>query len=167
MRPGRFDRFIDGDTSSLSTNEREGLRVFLAAGCIACHSGPTLSDGNYYALNVPLRDGQTAERGRAEALEFLATSPFNATGPFHDGEPGPVTPRPTLADEGAFRSAPLRNVSRTAPYGHNGVFATLGEALDFHLPPTVTRTERTALLAFLLALDAGDPPEPWNGWPSR
>jgi cytochrome c peroxidase len=58
-------------------------------------------------------------------------------------------------------------VSRTAPYGHNGVFPTLGDALDFHLPATVTKTERTALLAFLLALDAGDPPEPWNGWPSR
>lgn len=167
MRPGRFDRFIDGDTSSLSTQEREGLRVFFAAGCATCHRGPTLSDGKYYALNLPLREGQVEERGRAEALEFLAKSPFNATGPFHEGEPGPVPPRPTLADEGAFRSAPLRNVSRTAPYGHNGVFATLGDALDFHLPATVTKTERTALLAFLLALDAGDPPEPWNGWPSR
>ena len=34
---------------------------------------------------------------------------------------------------GAFRTAPLRNVARTAPYEHNGQFPTLSEVLTFHL----------------------------------
>jgi cytochrome c peroxidase len=166
LRPGRFDRFLDGDASSLSPQEREGLRVFFAAGCDACHRGPMLSDEAFHALQVPLAEGQVFERGRAAALEFLALSPFNAAGVFHEGPSGQV-PTPTPEDEGAFRTAPLRNVARTAPYGHNGVLATLETAVDFHLPSKVTKTERAALLAFLLALDAGDPPKPWNGWPNR
>jgi len=58
-------------------------------------------------------------------------------------------------------------VARTYPYGHNGTFETLEAVVDFHLPASVTPTERTALLAFLNALNAGDPPAPWNNWPNR
>jgi cytochrome c peroxidase len=34
---------------------------------------------------------------------------------------------------GAFKVPTLRNVSRTAPYFHNGAFATLREAIDFYV----------------------------------
>ena len=39
----------------------------------------------------------------------------------------------TAADRGAFRTPSLRNVALSGPYMHNGRFATLEEAVDFHL----------------------------------
>jgi cytochrome c peroxidase len=153
MRPGRFDAFLDGDATRLDATEREGLRVFVAAGCTECHRGPLLTDEAFHALQVPGND----ERGRAEGLEILARSEFK----------GADVPAPTAADEFAWKTPSLRNVARTGPYGHNGHFATLEEVVDFHLPSSVKPAERTALLAFLQALTAGDPPSPWNNWPNR
>src|SRR5690349_21204733 len=41
----RFDRFLNGDRSALSTEERAGLDVFRGKGqCVACHVGPNFSD---------------------------------------------------------------------------------------------------------------------------
>lgn len=154
MRPGRLDQFLDGDASKLSADEREGLRVFVAAGCTDCHRGPMLSDDAFHRLEVPPND----ERGRAAALVALAQSDFRSAA---------GVPQPTADDEFAFRTPPLRNVSRTAPYGHNGSFESLEAVVDFHLPPSVTAKERAALLAFMNALVAGDPPSPWNNWPNR
>lgn len=166
LRPGKFDAFLEGDEATLSTLDREGLVVFVKAGCIDCHSGPLLSDDAFHALGVPPREGQQPERGRAQALEQLAASEFNAAGAFFEGPPQSI-PTPSAEDEFAWRTPSLRNVARTYPYGHNGSFATLEAVVDFHLPASVTPTERTALLAFLNALNAGDPPSPWNNWPNR
>lgn len=157
---GRFDDFVAGHVDALTPPEREGARVFFTAGCATCHSGPLLSDDAFHAL------GHTPERGRAEALEHLALSPFTAAGAFWDGEPREL-PRATPADEGAFRTPSLRNVSRTGPWGHDGALETLEAAVDSHLPPGVASGERDALLAFLRALQTGDPPSPWNNWPNR
>lgn len=155
VRPGRLDQFIDGDTTKLSGFEREGLRVFVAAGCVECHSGPMLSDGAFHRLER----FSTNDRGRAEGLAALMQSHFkSSTG---------TIPLPSAEDEFAFRTPPLRNVSRTAPYGHDGSFATLEAVVDLHLPSSVKSDERAALLAFLNALVAGDPPSPWNNWPNR
>lgn len=66
-------------------------------------------------------------------------NPFNTQGPYFDGsrplpgwEVGPGMP-------GAFRTPPLRNLLASAPYGHNGRFATLEEVVDFHLVATRLR----------------------------
>lgn len=164
--PGRFDAFLDGDGTALSTAEREGARVFFSAGCQDCHTGPQFSDDAFHAIGVLPAEGQEPERARAEGLEILARSPFNAAGIFHDGLPGEI-PVATAADEGAYRTPSLRNVARTGPWGHNGRFATLEAVVDFHLPARVTPPERLALLAFLRALEAADPASPWNNWPNR
>ena len=160
--PGAFDRFLDGEQSALSASARDGVRVFFSAGCNACHSGPQLSDDAFHVVNAP----PAVDRARAQGLETLAGSPFNAAGVFSDGPPE-VIPSPTAEDEGAYHTPSLRNVGRTGPWGHDGSFSTLEEAVDSHLPAGVTSTERTALLAFLRALDGRDPPSPWNNWPNR
>ncbi len=161
LRPGRFDAFVAGDVAAFTVLERDGLAVFFAAGCAGCHAGPLLSDGDFHALASP-----PPERARAAALEALAASPFSAAGPFHDGPPEAV-PLPRPEDEGAWRTPSLRNVARTGPWGHDGALPTLEAAVDSHLPADVSAADRAALLAFLRALDAGDPPEPWNNWPDR
>jgi cytochrome c peroxidase len=75
-----------------------------------------------------------------------------------------VTGRPE--DQGAFKTPTLRNGTRTAPYMHDGSFATLEDVIDFYdrggrpnptidamiRPLQLTATERQALLEFLRAL---------------
>jgi cytochrome c peroxidase len=175
--PGRFDRFLDGDATALSDAEQQGLEVYLRAGCDACHAGPALSDDAFHALELLPAPGHPEERARAQALELLASSPFSAAGDFHDGPKGATPPAPTAGDEGAYLTPSLRNVSRTAPYGHNGTLATLNDAVRFHLASpsadpklghaSLSDAEVAALVTFLEALDAADPPLPWNGWPDR
>jgi cytochrome c peroxidase len=161
IRPGRFDAFVAGDREALSAREQEGANVFFEAGCDGCHAGPLFTDDAFHAVGL-----SPGERGRAQGLEALAKSPFSAAGVFHDG-PKESIPAPTAADEGAWRTPSLRNVSRTAPYGHDGSLPSLEAVLEAHGAAGLSAGEQQALVAFLEALDAGDPPSPWNNWPNR
>jgi cytochrome c peroxidase len=101
--PSPLDRFLAGDKSALSEEARSGLELFRGgAGCIRCHNGPLLSDGKFYRLGVSLKD-----KGRQS-----------------------VTGKPT--DAFRFRTPSLRNISRTAPYMHNGSQKTLEDVVTFY-----------------------------------
>jgi cytochrome c peroxidase len=39
VTPSRFDKFLAGDEKALSTEEQEGLKVFIDKGCSGCHTG--------------------------------------------------------------------------------------------------------------------------------
>ncbi|MCP5094929.1 MAG: cytochrome-c peroxidase, partial [Chloroflexi bacterium] len=59
-------------------------------------------------------------------------------------------------DFGTFRTAPLRELVYTAPYMHNGMFATLEEVVEFYNdgaanedPLELTSAEVAQLVAFL------------------
>lgn len=41
-------------------------------------------------------------------------------------------PYPAVDEDGKFKMPSLRGVSRSAPYGHNGLFATLDEIVNFY-----------------------------------
>jgi cytochrome c peroxidase len=176
-RGGRFDAFLAGDEQALTALERQGLGVFFKAGCDECHQGPTLSDDAFHAVGVPAVAGKVPERGRSAALEQLAASPFTVEGVFHDGAPVAAAPAPGSVPDGLFRTPTLRNVARTGPWGHNGVFDTLAASVDFHLtgggpgselkPVLLSDQDHAALLGFLEALNSSDPPAPWNTWPDR
>lgn len=164
---GRFDAFVEGDRAALSEAEQRGFAAFLTAGCDRCHSGPLLSDDAFHDVGVLPAEGSLDRRGRARGLEAVASSPFSMAGVFNDGarEPAPLS---SPADEGAWRTPSLRNVGRTAPYGHNGSHPTLESIVDLHTPVgSLTSRDREDLFAFLRALDADDPPSPWNNWPDR
>ncbi len=49
----RFDQYMRGNASALSSFELEGLTVFLEAGCAQCHKGPMLSDYQTHVMGVP------------------------------------------------------------------------------------------------------------------
>jgi cytochrome c peroxidase len=126
----KYDAFLAG-RAALTEQELRGLALFnnpLKGNCAACHpsargadgSPPLFTDFTYDNLGVP----------RNSAI------PANADAGYMDlGLCGPQ--RPDLADRqdlcGAFKVPTLRNVSRTAPYFHNGRFATLEEAIAFYV----------------------------------
>ena len=146
-----FDRFDAGDERALSPAAARGRDLFFGrARCSACHLGPNFTDGRFHDLGVgwrPPPPGRPLEEGYADAGRFEAT-----------GRP---------ADRGLFKTPTLRDVSRHAPYMHDGSQATLGEVVAFyqrrgeaspHLDPEMARTdfrpgEIDDLVAFLLALD--------------
>jgi hypothetical protein len=133
-----FDRFMDGDPSALSDQQRDGLLLFQTTGrCTRCHGGAELSAATFTA-------GGNNRRA------------FQNTG---------VRPAGDDAGSGnaAFKSLTLRNVELTGPYFHNGGQATLEQVVDFYArggdfanntltPFSADSARRAALAAFMRAL---------------
>jgi cytochrome c peroxidase len=154
--PARLDRYLDGALDALDATEERGLVRFVKSGCYACHSGPMLTDGGFYATS------ETRDRGRASGIETLLASPFNAAGPYFDrgaGEPLPLPLGPEEADEHAFRTPSLRHVTLTAPYGHAGT-RTLADVLS--APGVLYEPgDEIVIAAFFRALEGTPPPAEW------
>lgn len=115
---------------------QRGLKIFVGRGnCVACHRGPSFSDGGFHDTGVPWFVAQrTADPGRHEGLATLRSSRFNLAGDYSDdaSRRNAEMTRRLAADEsarGAFRTPSLRNVADTAPYMHNGSLETLRDVL--------------------------------------
>ncbi|HEY8509276.1 MAG TPA: cytochrome c peroxidase [Steroidobacteraceae bacterium] len=117
--------------------------------------------GDHGALN------ESAKRGMALFFSERVNcarchSGFNFAGNWRDaeGETGPPTLENNGTSETPMRVPTLRNVALTAPYMHDGRFATLEEVLDHYNrvgnlqrgPVTLSPDERTDLVAFLHSL---------------
>ena len=102
-----YDRYKAGDESALSPAAQRGMKVFFNKGhCSACHSGASFSDGGFHNIGVGM-DDPAPDPGR-KAVTGLA------------------------GDMGAFKTPTLREIARTAPYMHDGRFATLEEVINFY-----------------------------------
>ncbi|MBU6484347.1 MAG: hypothetical protein KGR23_06070 [Betaproteobacteria bacterium] len=161
-----FERFLAGDKGALGPAAREGMQLFTGkAGCVRCHSGPSLSDQRFHRLAVPENPAIWAEPLRAVAMLRLFK---------RDGVPDVMDARSDvgryavtkdLHDRGKFLTPSLLDLKWTAPYMHNGVFRSLSEVVDFYdrgggpggelEPLHLTAREKKALLAFLDSL-SGD-----------
>lgn len=133
----RFDDYVAGDTSALSSLERDGLREYVTEGCADCHYGPALTNSAFHRVGMP-GSGTDAmlDVGRAAVLTTLATSAFRRHGAFSDDRtaPDPLAGI-TMLDAstlGAFRTPTLRGLSATAPYGHAGTFANVRDVVDHY-----------------------------------
>ena len=107
-----FDRFLARDDNAMSADAKHGALLFFGrAGCSSCHNGPLLGGQSFANVGVPQLGPGT---GKAAPLDG-GRDDFNPQG------------KPQFL----FRVAPLRNVELTAPYMHNGAYATL-EAVVSH-----------------------------------
>ncbi|MFI5301633.1 MAG: cytochrome-c peroxidase [Polyangiales bacterium] len=162
-----IDRFVDGDATALNDGQRRGLVTFVHTGCVDCHSNGMFTDQAFHNLGMP-SIGAVVDRGRADGLVVLAANRFNSQGQYWDGPRPPPPPAPTDADVGAFRTPSLRNVSVTAPYAHDGRFASLREVIVVHpAAGALSSGDVDDVIAFLGALEGDYPPPPWNDWPDR
>lgn len=108
-----FDRyFYGGDSSALTPAQRRGWELFTGeAQCDLCHMPPLFQD---HALrNVGLPPGP--DGGLAEVSGLTQ-------------------------DRGRFKVNSLRNISLTAPYMHDGRYATLEEVVRFYADSVVLST---------------------------
>lgn len=162
-----FDKHLNGDKEALSAEARRGFDLFQGkAGCAACHNGPMLSDGSFHRTGVPENPAVTAEPLRhITMLRHYSTHGMpNYMNTFTDVGRYAITK--DRDDIGKFATPSLRELRYTAPYMHNGVFATLAEVIDFYnagggdgvelKPLKLSTAEKKDLEAFLLSL-SGDP----------
>lgn len=114
-----------------------GLKTFIRTGrCVICHKGPMLSDGAFHNLGV--REEGPVDHGRRDGIDMVRADPFNGAGAYSDDAASGQARLAALATlppadiDGAFKTPSLRNVALTAPYMHNGIYASLAEVVDFY-----------------------------------
>jgi len=139
-----FDRWQQGDNNAVSESAKRGFALFKGkANCTACHQGFNFTDDGFH--NLGLKGNQDAGR--------FAKVPVNVL-------------------KGAFKTPTLRDVALTAPYMHNGMYATLEEVVEHYnrggdvkenldpnmKPLNLTAQEISDVVEFLRTL-TGDPVE--------
>ena len=171
-----YDRFVNGERTALSPEQQLGLQVFRGKGnCTACHVGPNFSDEKLHNTGIAwrrLRPLPSADvRGSSEREDPASAE---ESGGLVDLGRSAVTGKD--ADRGAFKTPTLREVARTAPYMHDGSFATLEDVVDYYdrggnsnpgldpelKPLYLTPEDKQALIAFLRSL-SGRISEGWSG----
>lgn len=146
-----YDRFAKGNRDALNEEQKRGLELFMGkAACVACHTPPFFSsaflvkDGAYFNVGVGIagKKDEEIDVGRKKVSN-------------------------QDVDFAAFKVPTLRNVSKSAPYFHDGSVSTLEAAVRFmaggghpnpHLTPLMTDKQLgdpdvKALVAFLGTLD--------------
>lgn len=105
-----WDRWRAGDESAVSDDVKKGHRLFFGnAFCNNCHKGANLTDSDFHNLGVGWNpETETfADEGR-----FAVTK--------------------NEADKGAFKTPSIRDVSKRAPYMHDGSVKTLREIVELY-----------------------------------
>ena len=155
-RTSDFDRFLSGNKNGLTNQQVLGLHLFRTkARCVNCHFGPMFTDNDFH------NNGLTYYKRKYEDLGLYY-----------------VTKKPQ--DVGKFKTPSLRNVMRTAPWFHNGLFADINGVMNMYnagmpaqriraeqlndplLPKkdrllkrlTLNKAEKDAIIAFLHSLSA-------------
>ncbi|MFH2203262.1 MAG: cytochrome c peroxidase [Elusimicrobiota bacterium] len=142
------------DLDALTPAARRGRALFTGeGGCADCHSGPLFTDGEFHDRGVPENPLIFGDYLRQVSFRrfFKALGVKGYQDLKRDVGLFAVTKRED--DRGKFRTPSLREVARTAPYMHNGIFPTLDAAVA-HENPKLTPEERGDIAAFLEALSS-------------
>lgn len=146
----RYDRFIRGEIV-LEENEYNGYLMFFDiapsvvpdAECGHCHNAPLFATNDFFNNGI---------QASADLMSFGDAGLGNVTGKF--------------SDNGRFKAPTLRNIEFTAPYMHDGRFATLEEVVEhynsggqispnkntFLYPLKLNAAQKGDLIAFLKTL---------------
>ncbi|MDO8948083.1 MAG: cytochrome c peroxidase [Desulfocapsaceae bacterium] len=160
-RDAPLDRFLSGDTKVLSSKALKGYKLFTGKGkCTECHYGVNLVDDRFHVLNVPENPEHLKDPRIAATRRFVAKiNHFEGYRTLAE-DPGRYLISKDQKDWKAFRTPTLRDIAKTAPYMHNGIYATLDEVVEFFNagggkgttvlnPLHLTSTEKEELRIFL------------------
>lgn len=129
----KFDRYLSGVKTALSPEEKRGYENFKALGCVGCHNGVNMGGNMIQEFGV-------YEKSKASK----DSKHYN-----YDGK------------KMLFKVPSLRNISKTAPYFHDGRVKTLREAIDimvhYQLGYNVSKKVKDSIYKFLLTLDGERP----------
>ncbi|HEX3165402.1 MAG TPA: cytochrome c peroxidase [Chitinophagaceae bacterium] len=117
----RFDRYIRGDKTAMTSQEINGFNLFVGkARCATCHIPPLFNGTippyfeitDHKSIGVPLKD--TMEVMQLDIDTGTAKTYQNPLFKF------------------SFKTPTVRNAELTAPYMHNGVYKTLEQVVEFY-----------------------------------
>ena len=144
---GAYDRFLEGDNSAISTAAKRGMILFIVKGCKGCHTG--MGVGGQSIQKFPLRNYFSDFVGMIFEPDLrIKKSPF----PFINkgGFLGQY-------DKLKFRVPILRNITKTAPYFHNGSVDKLEEAVrimsKYQIGQEFNKEQIDDVVAFLKTLE--------------
>ncbi len=107
----RYDRYSRKEINGmLSTEELKGLAL-VNANCRSCHAGELFTDDSYHNNGIDNDFSNTDHDGLFQGRSRLTFNP---------------------ADLGKYKTPTLRNIVLTAPYMHDGRFASLEAVLDHY-----------------------------------
>ncbi len=148
LKPSRFDLYVDelngnrlyqqgkplGMESWLTEQEIVGLKLFMddnKGQCLRCHNGPYFTNFDFQATGIA---SNKVDLGRASGAKQVLLDEFNC---FKHNPKQACDDLRYIKHEGlelvsAFKVPSLRNVSKTAPYMHQGQLSTLTEVLSYY-----------------------------------
>lgn len=126
MTDSPWDRYVLGDRDAISEAAKRGAVAFYTdRRCSACHAGDLFSDFINHNIGVP-------QIGPGTGQFDLGDPEYAGLDNWDFGMEEITTNR---EDRFRFRTPPLRGVALTAPYMHNGCYATLEAAIRHHIDP--------------------------------
>ncbi len=136
----RFDLYLKGDRKALASNEKDGLKLFMAKGCTVCHNGVNVGGAGYFPFGVK-------ENPAADVRPTDDLGRFKVTN--------------TAGDKYVFKSPSLRNIELTPPYFHSGKVWKLDDAVKImgtaQTGVTINQEETAKMVAFLKTLNGKQP----------
>lgn len=143
---GKFDAFLEGDNSAMSKKAKRGLATFITRGCKGCHAG--MGVGGSSIQKFPLRAYQDWFNVVFDPDLKVTDQSF----PFENK--GGFLGQNNLKK---FRVPILRNITKTAPYFHNGAIKDIEEAVRImgrhQLGINFTKEQIEEIVEFLKTLD--------------
>jgi cytochrome c peroxidase len=131
LTPSRWDKFLAGDETALTAEEKAGVGAFMDASCTTCHAGKYVGGAQTQKLGVAKPWPNAPDPGRFEVTK-------------------------QEVDRGVFKVPTLRNVTKTGPYLHDGSVASLEELTKmmgrYQVGKELTDAQTKAIVAFLGAL---------------
>ncbi|WP_412554341.1 cytochrome-c peroxidase [Shimia sp. MIT1388] len=116
-----FDAYLR-DGTPLTADAAAGLDLFYGkAQCGTCHAGQFQTDHGFHAIALP-------QIGPGKAAPFEN----------HNRDVGRGRVTGQEEDFYRFRTPSLRNITQTAPYGHNGAYTSLEAMVKHHLDPVAS-----------------------------
>jgi cytochrome c peroxidase len=133
LTPSRWDKFLGGEQSALTDEEKAGLGAFMEASCTTCHAGKYVGAAQNQKLGIAKPWPANPDLGRFDVTK-------------------------QEVDRGVFKVPTLRNVTKTAPYLHDGSIASLEETTKLmarhQVGKELTDAQAKSIVAFLGALAA-------------
>ena len=140
----RLDQYLKGNAQALNASEQKGLQLFQDNTCATCHVGKSLGGQSFEYLGI-FED------------YFAAREQSQPNVKYNDDDKGLAGFTGKDADLHRFKVPTLRNLSKTAPYFHDGTMPTIEDAVKamfrFELGREASEEETTSISAFLKALD--------------
>jgi len=149
LTPARFDAYLAGDLDALTPLEKQGLQVFVQAGCAGCHNGVALGGNSLQRFGV------------VEAYWEATRDYVTIDSPTMPMDVGRFAVTHDESDLYVFKVPSLRNITRTYPYFHDGSVWSLEDATQVmarvQLGRELSAEELEAVMAFYQALEGEIP----------